>query len=76
MVSISPEPGVSRQTFGGGGANPPKIISLVGTACVCLAAILAFFFAIKVDPVFYIWIVGLILQFVAGFWAIKIRLSR
>jgi len=74
MVSIS-GPDVQRQTTGGG-ANAPKVISLVGTACVCLAAVLAFFFKIIVDAVFYLWVVGLALQFIAGFWAIKIRLSR
>jgi hypothetical protein len=78
MVSVSGSESAaeSRRQTTGGGNYAPKVISLVGTACVCLAAILTFFFKIIVDTVFYLWIVGLALQFIAGIWAIKIRLSR
>jgi hypothetical protein len=70
MVSISPpSPPRTRQTSPGG-ASIPKILAFVGISFVCLAAILAFVFSITVNPVFYLWIAGLVAQFVAGLWVL------
>jgi hypothetical protein len=59
-----------------GGANIPKVLGYIGLACVCIAAILAYFLSVKTDPVFYLWIFGLVAEFAAGIWAIARRLLR
>jgi hypothetical protein len=62
--------GGQSQKTSPGGTNVPKILGFVGLGFVCLAAILAFFFSIKNDLVFYLWIAGLTAQFEAGLWVL------
>lgn len=75
MVAIDRESGRTASPHGGG-ANVAKALSIIGLLCVCIAAVLSLFAGIKTDPVFYLWIFGLFLQFVAGILAIVLRLSR
>jgi len=58
------------------GTSRPQVLGFAGLGVVCLAALLAFVFSIKADFVFYIWIVGLVAQFAAGFWVLYRRLTR